>query len=166
MGIELVVNILMLIGAGYCFWNVGHDIPPSPIPGAMNAAMWPRIILTGLIIALIFNIRAVYKANAAPGAKKEIAIKEFFSAKFLLSVVVLVVYSLMLDYTGFLVTTFFFFMAFACLIGLRKPLQLVVGSVVATVLMYVVFQLGLQVMLPRGVGVFRDANIWLEVLFT
>lgn len=166
MGIELIVNILMLFGAAFCFWNVGQDIPPSPIPGAMNAAMWPRMILTGLIIALIFNIRAVYKANAAPGAKKEIALKEFFSAKFLLSVLVLIIYSLMLDYTGFLVTTFVFFMTFAFLIGLRKPLHLLIGSAAATILMYVVFQLGLQVMLPRGIGVFREANIWLEVLFT
>ena len=166
MGIELIVNIAMLAGAIFCFWNVGQDIPPPPVRGAMSADIWPRMLLAGLIVALVFNIRAVYKANAHPDADKEIAVKEFFSAKFIAAAIILVIYSLMLDYTGFLVTTFFFFIVFAFLIGLRKPGQLILGSVVATVLMYVVFQLGLQVMLPRGTGVFREANIWLEILFT
>lgn len=166
MGIEIVVNIAMLLGAIFCFWNVGQDIPPPPVKGAMSADIWPRMLLAGLIIALVFNIRAIYKANTAPGAKKEIAFKEFFSFKFIAAAIVLIVYSITIEYTGFLVTTFLFFMVFAFLIGLRKPVQLIVGSVVATVLMYVIFQLGLQVMLPRGTGIFREANIWLEVLFT
>lgn len=166
MGIEIIVNAVMLLGAIFCYWSVGQDIPPPTVPGAMDAAVWPRLLLAGLIVALAFNLRAVYKANAAPDAKKEISFAEFFTPRFLAAAVLLIVYSIMLDYTGFLLTTFVFFAVFSTLIGLRKTGQMLLGSVLVTVFMYLIFQVGLQVMLPRGTGVFRAANIWLEVLFT
>lgn len=166
MGIEIVVNIALLFGAVFCFWNVGVGVPPSPIPGAMTAADWPRIILTCLIIALVLNIIALGKAARDPATKKEITLKEFFSPKFLLASIILIVYSLMLEYTGFLATTFVFVAVFSYVIGLKKPLTLFLGSFLSTVCIYGAFQLGLQVMLPRGVGIFRDVSIWLEVLTT
>lgn len=166
MGIELTVNIALLLGSVFCFWNVGVNMPPPPVPGAMSAATWPRIILAGLIIALMFNIRNVARANNAPGAKKEIALRDFFSREFLLSALVMVAYALSLDYLGFLLATFLFVLIFSYVIGLKKRGQLVLGAVSASIGMYVIFQVLLQVMLPRGEGIFRQFSLWLEILAT
>ncbi|MDR3353600.1 MAG: tripartite tricarboxylate transporter TctB family protein [Synergistaceae bacterium] len=164
MGIEITVNIALLCFCIFSFFYAGVGVTPPAIPGTLSASAWPRVILAGLIVALFFNIRACRASRSAPDAKSEIAIAEFFPPKFVKSALLLIAYSIVLNYLGFITSTVIFFALFSYIIGLRKISSLIAGSVVATIVIYVVFQIFLQVMLPRGVWIFRDFAIWLEIL--
>lgn len=165
VSVELILNVAILAFSIFCYWFVGATTPPSSMPGIMSAADWPRLILIGLVIALSINIVKLLresKKNAGAEAKKW---RELFPPRFIVAFVILVAYSIILEYLGFLPSTFLFVMAFSALIGLRKISHLVLGALCSSVAIYVIFQILLQVLLPRGMGVFREFSIFLEGLF-
>ncbi|MDR1481461.1 MAG: tripartite tricarboxylate transporter TctB family protein [Synergistaceae bacterium] len=164
MGIEIIVNIVFLLFCVFCFIHVGVGVQPLAIPGALSGSAWPRTILAGLIVAVTLNIYLTYRKNHAPGAPREIPFKEFMPPKFILSFVLMLFYAIGINYLGFIVSTFIFITAFSYVIGLREKIKMIFGGLVSTGVIYIVFQIFLQVMLPRGVGIFREISLWLELL--
>ena len=164
MGIEIMVNIALLVFCVFCFINVGIGVQPSSVPGVLSGSAWPRTILTGLIVTIALNIYFTYRKNHAPDAAREISLKEFVPPKFILSFAVMLFYAIGINYLGFIVSTFIFVTAFSYVIGLRKKVRMLLGGLISTGAIYIVFQMFLQVMLPRGVGIFREVSLWIELL--
>ena len=64
----------------------------------------------------------------------------------------LILYALFLDWIGFLLSTTLFFVAMGLVWGNKKPLLMIVGSILGSVVLYIIFYWGLRVPLPMGFG--------------
>ncbi len=154
MALELIVNLLLLIGGIVCFVNVSTTMPHSAA-NELGAEQWPQAILVLMLIALVFNIVRYFKIN-----KKEdiaAAFKDFFpsigrfvKSKLFIGMALTVVMALMYEPVGFMLTCLLFLMAYGFLLGQRNIPMLLLTSVIITIILYIGFAVLLGVMLPRG----------------
>lgn len=170
MALELIVNILLMIASVFSFWYVGSTMPKSA-DNEMGAEQWPQLLLIMLIIAIGFNIFSYFRKN-----KKEVisaALADFFpgiirfvKSKLFIGAIILLVMAAVYEPLGFIATCFLFMIAYGFLLGARKPLQLILSSLVIMLILYISFSVFLGVMLPRGyVPFLRNTAFFLESLF-
>ena len=163
LNIEIVINILLLCFCVFCFIYVGFDVPPTSVSRVFPGSMWPRMILGGLIIIIPFNIYSCYKNNSL-GSGRVTTLRELMPPIFLKSFALMVCYAAVMNHIGFLLSTFIFVTLFSYLIGLRKKFQILLGGLITTGALYAMFQIFLQIRLPRGVGIFRDFSLFIEMM--
>ena len=72
------------------------------------------------------------------------------------------VLSVLLGYLGFIPTCLLFLMSYSRLLGEKRIGRSFILSLLITALLFVLFYLGLSIMLPRGVGIFREFALMLE----
>ena len=170
MALELIVNVLLLAAAVFTYWYVGATMPVSPV-AELGAEQWPRLLLVMLIIAIVYNIRNFFKRNKKENIKTSFA--DFFpglvrlvKSKLFIGMVLLVVMAALYEPLGFIATCFLFLIAYGILLGVRKPVQLILVSLLIMFILYIVFGVLLGVMLPRGyVGFLREITYFLEMIF-
>jgi hypothetical protein len=170
MALELIVNVLLFLGSGFCFWYVGSTMPKSS-DAELGAEQWPQALLFLLMIAIIFNIYQYFKKHK----KEEIArafgdflpgIGQFVKSKLCIGMAILVVMALVYESLGFLSTCLLFLVSYGVLLGERRPIRLAVSSVATTLILYVGFSVFLGIMLPRGdIGFLRTVALALESVF-
>jgi hypothetical protein len=164
---ELVFNVALLLFFIYCYFYIGATAP-EPIPGQLDGAEWPRLLIVLLVIFICANIYKIIK-NRLEGkeesTKINLDLKGIVTSKLFIGSVFLLVYAYTLDYVGFLFGTIVFFMAYAWLLGERQISRLVLSSVFITIVLYIIFAVGLDVFLPRGKGVFREIAFMIESIF-
>lgn len=169
MAIELICNLLLLIGSIICFVNVTTTMPHSA-RNELGAEQWPQVILVFLIISICYNIYKYYKR----GNNEEIAasFRDFFpgvvrfaKSKLFAGMVIVVVMALMYEPVGFMLTCLLFLIAYGLLLGQRNIPLLLFTSVLITVVLYIGFSVMLGVMLPRGqIGALRNFALFVESL--
>ncbi|NLY45420.1 MAG: tripartite tricarboxylate transporter TctB family protein [Tissierella sp.] len=164
MALELLFNGGLLVFFIYCFFyigGIGHD----PATGILDAAEWPRLLLGLLIVFIAINMAKVYK-NRQKGEtfKIDFNIKKIVTSKLFIGSVLLLIYSFSLDYLGFVFSSIIFFMVYSRLLGEKRIKILVLSSLVSVAILYVLFNSLLGIMLPRGVGAFRNFALFLESL--
>lgn len=162
MNVELIISVFILVFLAYCYWLLGITSPPSIKAGVMSAADWPRFIIICLVVAISINVISICLKKKG-GSFSEF--KELFNRKFTYAFFILIMYAFILEYLGFITATFLFVIVFSTLIGLKKISYAVLGAFCSSTAIYVVFQIFLQVTLPRGSGIFREFSIFLESLF-
>lgn len=165
MAFQLLVNGALAIFFTYCFFFIGMTAPPSS-PTNMDAAQWPQIILFLLVALLCTNMVQIYKKTPANKRSFNImgntTIKEFLTGKLVIGIVFIALYAVALESLGFLLSTFIFSIAYQWLLGEKRPARLAITALVATVVIYFIFQRALGIMLPRGYGFLRDFALMLE----
>lgn len=164
---ELVFNVTLLIFFIYCYFYIGATAP-EPIPGQLNGAQWPQLLIVLLVILLGVNIYRIIKntpKEERENTKINLDIKSIVTSKLFIGSVLLLIYAYTLDYVGFLFGTIVFFMAYSWLLGERQVGRLVLSAVFITIILYIVFAVGLDVFLPRGKGVFREITLMIESIF-
>lgn len=169
MALELIFNILLLIGCGVCFVNVSTTMPHSAA-NELGAEQWPQAILILLAIAICVNIYKYFKKNSM--SEIGAAFKDFFpsilrlvKSKLFIGMVLVVVMALMYEPVGFMVTCLLFLFSYGLLLGQRNIPMLILTSVVITIILYIGFSVLLGVMLPRGqIGFLRNFALFVESL--
>ena len=162
MASELVFNVVLLVFMLYCFVYIG-SLPDGTATDTLTASLYPRIIIGLLIILFISNISKIYKSKKEGETfKLNINIQEILKSKLTIGSIFLVVYTLALDITGFVITSLVFFIAYSYLLGERRVKILLLSSFVSVFVIYVIFGRMLGIMLPRGTGVFRNFALFLE----
>ena len=79
--------------------------------------------------------------------------------------VIVVVMSLLYEPVGFMVTCLLFLIAYGYLLGERRPLNLILTSVIITIILYIGFAVLLGVLLPRGqISFLRNFALFVESL--
>lgn len=165
MAFQLLVNGALAIFFTYCFFFIGMTAPPSN-PTNMDAAQWPQVILFLLVALLCVNMYQIYKKT--PANKRSLNIfgsttaMEFVKSKLVIGIVFITLYATALEPLGFMLSTFIFSIAYQWLLGEKRPARLAVTALVATVVIYFIFQRALGIMLPRGYGFLRDFALMLE----
>jgi hypothetical protein len=170
MALELIVNVLLIVGSVFCYWYVGATMPVSDA-SELGAEQWPQLLLSILVIALAYNIFTYFRKNkkediAAAFADFFPAIVRFATSKLLIGMVLLVLLSVAYEPLGFLVTCSLFMISYGYLLGSRRPLPLIISSLAVVLVLYIGFSVFLGVMLPRGyIPFLRDSALFMESLF-
>lgn len=165
LALQLLFNGALALFFIYCFFYVGTIVPENA-PGTMSAAQWPQMLLALLVIFLVVNMVNIVKKT--PKEERNLStvtslnFKGLYKNRLFIGIVLLLVYALILDYLGFVVSTFLFSVAYSYLLGEKRIPRLLLYSFIITVILYVLFQMGLDIMLPRGIGVFRNFALMLE----
>lgn len=137
--------VLIALGIGYGYLTAG--LPKRSLPNTPDPSFFPWII-TGslLLLAVILLVQGLAaprtRSDEAPGAAPLRAPAVFLAA--------FVVYVAALPYTGFLVASVPFFAALMALYGERRWPVIAAASLVAPVLLVVLFRNVFQVPLPPG----------------
>lgn len=162
---DILFSGILAVFCIYCFFLVGAE-SPAPTPTELGAAFWPRIILGLLLILLVVNI-----VNSVKKQKKEktpffgaFDPKEFFKSKLFVGMILVAVMAFLMPYIGFMPVCFLFLVSYGILLGERKPARLLLMSVIITLVLYVLFQGALDIMLARGIGVFREFALMCETI--
>ena len=170
---ELIINAALFIFLGITFFT--HVLEaPIPIkvqknPYALQPDMWPKAIITLLLVCIAVNIYKIIKKNKG---KENFTLKAFFAtvpgffkSKMFLGMLILVVVSFILEPLGFMVTCILLLFFYGLLLGERKILRLALCSVAIALVLYIVFSGLLSVNLPRGTVPFlRSFALFLESL--
>lgn len=157
MVIEIVFNIL--IGLVILFYLVqALQLPSSDNPAdVLGASGFPiTISILGLIVLLMITFRAFKSKH-----KVEIPMLHLSTIDgrmLVINVLLLAAYIALLDVIGFILSTLIYLVACPLSMGFRKPLLLIVFSVITTTVLVVVFGIVFYVPLPRGVNVFRELS--------
>lgn len=166
MTLDLIFNIALLIFSIYCYIYIGATTPASGA-NELGAAFWPQLILALMSILLVASIIKIIKKDKADKAiaLSGAAVQEFFKSKLFLGMLIVSVMALILETVGFLVTSFLFLAAYCWLLGERRIHIMAIVALVATVILYLIFSVGLQIMLPRGtIGFLREFALMIETL--
>jgi hypothetical protein len=165
MAQELVFNGALLLFFIYCFFYVGSTAPDS-IQGELSGAQYPQILIVLLVICIGVNIFKIVKNKKNEESFKiSFNLSKFFKNKMTIGSILLIAYSFILDYIGFIFGSLIFFMAYSRLLGQKKIGKLILSAVVCVVLLYIIFDGVLDIMLPRGTGIFRTFALFIESLF-
>lgn len=164
MALELLFNAGLLVFMIYSFIYIGA-IKADPIPGILDAAEYPRILLGLLIMLFVFNIiNILKKRKEGETFKIEFDFKKIIKSKLFIGIVLLFLFGVALDYIGFITGSIVFFMLYSRLLGEKSIKKLAISSIVSVGILYVLFNSMLGIMLPRGTGVFRTFALFLESL--
>ena len=162
MALELLFNAALFIFFIYCFIYVGVKAPEN-VPGQMDGAQWPQIILGLLLIFLAANIFKIIKNKKADESFKiNFDLKKILRSKLFIGSALLIVYTYALDYIGFIVSSIIFFIIYSRLLGEKRKKTLIITSLVSVIALYVIFSVMLNIRLPRGTGLFRTFALFIE----
>ncbi len=162
MTLDLIFSVLLLAGAIYCFIFIGGS--DNSTATELGAAFWPRLILGLLILLLVVGLVNMIRKKDGKTPVTGEAVKAFFKSKLLVGMVICIVTAVILPYIGFIPTSFLFLIAFGVLLGEKRPAVLLLTGLVATLILYIVFQGPLSIFLPRGYGFFRSFALMMEEL--
>jgi len=149
--------LILLAGAGL-FVAAGR-LPVVPVPGQLGPDFWPRLVLVGLMAACILKILEVARAKGA--GPEAAALSPLSRPKLVGGMALVLSYPALAPLLGFPLTNFFFLLAFMRLVGMRRPLPLLLTGLLGTVALLYVFVKVVYLPLPKGAGVMEDFTIFL-----
>nr|WP_312577859.1 tripartite tricarboxylate transporter TctB family protein [Sedimentibacter sp.] len=164
MVLELAFNVALLVFFVYCFFYVGSKAPES-VPGTMNGAQWPQILIVLLVIFLAINIiKILQNKKQVENIKINFNLRKILQSKLSIGIILLLLYSYALDYIGFIVNSLIFFVLYSRLLGEKRIRVLLLSAFVSVAILYLIFNTALGIMLPRGTGIFRTFALFIESL--
>lgn len=167
MTIELLFNLIFFVFFGYCLID-SFKLANVTKSDYLGSAFWPQLVLVLLLLCFAWNIYKIIRKNKQnPENAKKINLavfKDFFTSKMFFGMVIAAAMALLLEPLGFIPAAFLFLAAYAVLLGERKWWKVLLISLLVTILLYLVFQKGLSIYLPRGKWFFRDFALWIEAL--
>lgn len=167
MALELLLNAVMTVFFAYCIFYIQGSTPAN-VAGEVSGRQWSQVLLALLVVVLVINMIQIYRNT--PKEKRnfnsitDIRLSNIFKSKLFWGMLVLVVYSMTLDYIGFLLGSFIFCIIFTYLLGEKKIVPRVIFSFVAVIVLYLIFYKGFGIMLPRGKGFLRTFALSVEAL--
>lgn len=168
---ELIINVLLFAFFGYTYFtHVTEGAIPASVtknPYALSPDVWPKTIIILLEICILINIIQIIMRNKG---KEDFTIgaflasvPKFFQSKMFVGMIILAVASFILEPLGFMVTSCLVLFTYGLLLGDKKPVRLVIASVLITLVLYILFSGMLSVNLPRGTVPFlRNFALFLE----
>lgn len=162
---DILVSVILIFGSIFLYILVGIQ-SPAPTETELGAAFWPHIILFLLCILSVVNLVQCLKKVKAGEMKATdgLNVSGFLRSRLFVGMIFVLVMAFLLDYIGFVPACFLFLFAYGLLLGAKNKGMLVLTSLIITVILYLLFQGALDIMLPRGLGVFRSFAITLETI--
>jgi putative tricarboxylic transport membrane protein len=162
---NVVAGIVCFAFAAFVYWIAG-GIPAVTATDNLGGRFFPRMISVGLMIASLglivtgllgMEISGGTARGGKPPADEAAPEPRDQGARFgpgevrlVAFVAVLIAYTLALPNLGYVASSLIAFAAMIAIIGERRPLQVILGSVGITALLYFVFAIVFAMNLPRG----------------
>ena len=154
---------LIIVGIGL-FIMIGADPAAAASENELGAAFWPQIVLAIIIVLSVVNIITSLKKLKAEGKTitSDIDIASFIKSKLFIGMIAIVILALALPIIGFIPSCILFLVGYGVILDATSIPKLVIASVLITIVIYILFQGALDIMLPRGIGFFREFALTLE----
>ncbi|MGH7660554.1 MAG: tripartite tricarboxylate transporter TctB family protein [Vulcanimicrobiaceae bacterium] len=161
---------LIILGVAIYLWFVAEQFQYEHVPGRIGPDAWPKIVLILMMATCLWQVARVVIFGAQPvppdEMDEETPIVPPDAGNFVylawIGVAVAVVYAYLMPLIGFFVSTVIFIAASAFIAGrYRKPVPLIVSSVVAPVILMFVFMRIVYISLPLGRGAFKELSLML-----
>jgi hypothetical protein len=162
---NVVAGIVCFAFAAFVYWLAG-DIPAMTATDNLGGRFFPRMIAVGLMLSSLGLIvtglmgmeisggtskgSAAPADEAAPDERQPSAYLGPGEFRLIGFIAVLTAYTLALPNLGYVVSSLLAFAAMIALIGERRPLRVVLGSVGITALLYFVFAIVFAMNLPSA----------------
>ena len=137
------------VGVFICIGSLRLSLGEFRNPGPGFLSFFAGLVITGL--ALVVHLQSRKKR---PGTAKEQS-EPIWSdpkkgMKIVMTVVALLVYAVVMNYLGFLISTFLFLAFILKTIEPQRWSVTLIGSLIASGTFYLIFEIGLQSQLPKG----------------
>jgi putative tricarboxylic transport membrane protein len=137
------------MGIFICIGSLKLSLGQFRNPGPGFLSFFAGLVITGLALVVHFQSR-----KRRPGRAKEES-EPIWSdpkkgMKIVMTVVALLVYAVVMNYLGFLISTFLFLAFILKTIEPQRWSVTLIGSLITSAAFYVIFEIGLQSQLPKG----------------
>ena len=167
---RVVPHVVMLAVACWLYWLAsGIDVETG---GRISPAVWPKAIIVfmgllcayeivkRLVVRTDFVAKGLLSGSELPAAVEESGPPEDYRMLFA-GIAAVAGYVFAVPWLGFFPATAAFLLVFPWLGGQRRPIALVVSSLVGTIVLAVVFLRVAYISLPLGEGPFRELSLGL-----
>jgi putative tricarboxylic transport membrane protein len=139
------LGLAILICIGSLRLSLGSFQNPGP-------GFFPFIagLVMGVLAAMLY-FQARRSASSAKETKQPLWTNHGGVKKIVLTTIALLVYAIGMDYLGFLISTFIFFVFLLRTIEPQRWGLVILESLLASGISYVIFEIWLQAQLPRGI---------------
>jgi putative tricarboxylic transport membrane protein len=150
-------------------FRYSYSFPTLAIGGKLGPGFWPRLSLTiGMVLTIISGYQAIVKSKlpeaneeddkdtVSPGVSQSDKL-----GRFLVSAVAFLVFVLLVQRIGFMVSAPFFVAFYMWQLGIKRVPVLVIGSIGITAAFVLLFGRFLYVALPRGTGALRVLSYYI-----
>lgn len=167
MVFEILFSLVLIVIALFCFGYVHTTAAATTYTDPLGTGFWPEVLLILLIVLLGINIIQIYRKTPKEernlDSLKQISLQGILQNRLTWGIAVLVIYAVLLPYTGFLLTSFLMCIAMTFCLGEKRPGVLIGFSFIAVVLVFIIFFRGMSIQLPRGTVPFlRNFAITIE----
>ena len=153
-----IIVSLVFIGIGfYVFYDTYTDFAREGFASGnaeMNSAKYPRVLAGGLIVLCILEIFSTLRKKKAAEQDREELSDDIVEKKHyglaLATIAVFLAYIILVDVFGYFLTTPFMLFLMFVILGVRRIWEAAALSVVTTVVLYFLFSVGLELILPYG----------------
>lgn len=176
---NMVLSIIFIVFAGvFLFFSL--QLPPSESSDLIGPGAWPTFILSlMLFLSIVLLVRSIMewkgKAVKKPEVteltelqKEENEVKEkienppSFSYKHWMVAMMLLLYLLLMPWTGFTITTIILVLPLAWLLGMERKINILVTALASSLVFSYVFITLLRLPLPRGIAIFEDISLFFQ----
>ncbi|MGP4689584.1 tripartite tricarboxylate transporter TctB family protein [Agrobacterium pusense] len=159
---EVVFTLILLIGSLFLLWQA-YGI--SGFSGLSSAGAFPMAMSAVMVVSLAIILSNTLR-KPAPAAVLERLRAEILPATVVVFCGLILVYSLILDWLGFIPASFLFLLASITFLQGGRFKRAFGLSVLSIICVYVVFRLVFQVVLPEGLIPERAIIAWVQSLFS
>ena len=159
---EIIVNVVII--SFFIFMLINsfklHEIRRF---GEMGSGFWPILILsTAILLSILLLVSTIKKYLKE---KKKASVEATISRealvdlknrrkKFVLSVILLLIYIIIMPWIGFVLSTLIYVLAFILALEERRKYVLIISPILVTALIVIIFAKFIVIPFPRGVGIF------------
>ena len=144
---NIIVSITLLVFSGFYAVLISR-LPSRDLPHTLGAAFVPWV-LAGLLALLSLMLLVGSIISKSEDTPVSVPKRDLFGVTGLL--LLIVVYVKLMSYLGFIPVSIVFLALLTWVAGSRKPLGILVFSVTATTIVYLLFQNFFSVQLPAGI---------------
>ena len=158
---QIVFNASLFAVSLFLYYVAGTFKKFAPY-AKLGPEFWPKGILLLLIllsgILLIKDITSVIKPQGASPLEKPPQKSERY--RFVLVILLSFAYAFGMGIFGFLISTVAFQFIFLYLLKVKRIVPILLVSLLNTAMLYVLFIVVLNMLLPTGVGIFRAISLY------
>jgi len=161
---DLIFSVsTVILSAFFLFVSIRNPARSSTFIGPND---WPNMVLTFTLILGIYYLVKTIRQLANVNVKKEDVVKRnneesgdfFYKNKQWVILCALALYTLLLPYTGYIVTTIVLTGFLFWLLGMKNKGAIILLSLASNVFFIVLFAIILKITLPRGIGMFETLS--------
>ena len=158
--IKSSVGVLVVLGFAIVAYILSTRIDTFPMPGQLGPAFWPKMIIILLIVSCLIKVGELV-AEWRKGFSSELTCAgQVNGARLAPIIATMLLCVLAIDTIGFALSNFCFIIVFLRLAGVRKPLSLILTSVLGTVGLLYLFVKVVYLPLPKGAWLFESVTLF------